>query len=87
MEIMTPDRYEISDTMADPDAIFVRATDMHNYEFNPALRCLARAGIGVNSIPSNAAAKPASWCSTPLAATPTPSRNCSCSAWVWPPVI
>ena len=51
MEIMTPDRYEISDTMAGPDAIFVRATDMHNYEFNPALRCIARAGIGVNSIP------------------------------------
>ena len=51
MEIMTPDHYEISDTMADPDAIFVRATDMHNYEFNPALRCIARAGIGVNTIP------------------------------------
>ena len=51
MNVMTPDSYEISDTMADPDAIFVRATDMHNYEFNPALRCIARAGIGVNSIP------------------------------------
>lgn len=51
MDVMTPDRYEISDTMADPDAIFVRATDMHNYEFNPSLRCIARAGIGVNSIP------------------------------------
>ena len=51
LEIMTPEAYEISDTMADPDAIFVRATDMHSYEFNPALRCIARAGIGVNSIP------------------------------------
>ena len=51
LEIMTPDRYEISDTMEDPDAIFVRATDMHNYAFNPSLRCIARAGIGVNSIP------------------------------------
>lgn len=51
MEIMTPDRYEIADDMENPDAIFVRATDMHNYEFNPALRCIARAGIGVNSIP------------------------------------
>ena len=51
MDVMTPDRYEISDTMAYPDAIFVRATDMHNYEFNPSLRCIARAGIGVNSIP------------------------------------
>ncbi len=50
-EIMTPDSYEIADDMANPDAIFVRATDMHNYEFNPALRCIARAGIGVNSIP------------------------------------
>ena len=51
MEVMTPERYEISDTMENPDAIFVRATDMHNYEFNPALRCIARAGIGVNTIP------------------------------------
>lgn len=51
LEIMTPEAYEISDTMANPDAIFVRATDMHSYEFNPALRCIARAGIGVNSIP------------------------------------
>lgn len=51
MDVMTPDRYEIADDMADPDAIFVRATNMHNYEFNPALRCIARAGIGVNSIP------------------------------------
>lgn len=51
MEIMTPDRYQIADDMADPDAIFVRATDMHNYVFNPALRCIARAGIGVNTIP------------------------------------
>ena len=51
MEVMTPERYEISDTMENQDAIFVRATDMHNYEFNPALRCIARAGIGVNTIP------------------------------------
>ena len=51
MSVMTPEHYEISDTMEDPDAIFVRATDMHSYEFNPALRCIARAGIGVNSIP------------------------------------
>ena len=50
-EIMTPDAYEIADDMANPDAIFVRATDMHKYEFNPELRCIARAGIGVNSIP------------------------------------
>lgn len=51
MKVMTEDRYTISDDMQDPDAIFVRATDMHNYEFNPSLRCIARAGIGVNTIP------------------------------------
>ena len=51
MDIMTPENYTIADNMEDPDAIFVRATDMHSYEFNPSLRCIARAGIGVNSIP------------------------------------
>ncbi len=51
MEIMTPDCYEIADDMENPDAIFVRATNMHDYAFNPALRCIARAGIGVNTIP------------------------------------
>jgi D-3-phosphoglycerate dehydrogenase len=50
-EILTPDRYTISEEMEKPDAIFVRATNMLNYEFNPELLCIARAGIGVNSIP------------------------------------
>ena len=50
-EILTEDRYTLSDTMESPDAIFVRATNMHEYEFNPELLCIARAGIGVNSIP------------------------------------
>ena len=72
MKVMTEDRYTISDDMQDPDAIFVRATDMHNYEFNPSLRCIARA---------------ASSYSIPRAATPTPSRSCSCLVWVWPPAI
>lgn len=51
LEVMTKDRYIIDDNMDDPDAIFVRATDMKEYAFNPSLRCIARAGIGVNSIP------------------------------------
>lgn len=50
-DILTADRYQLSDDMASPDAIFVRATDMHSYLFNPELLCIARAGIGVNSIP------------------------------------
>jgi D-3-phosphoglycerate dehydrogenase len=50
-DILTADRYTIADEMEDPDAIFVRATNMLDYEFNPSLRCIARAGIGVNAIP------------------------------------
>lgn len=50
-EILATDRYAISDDMEAPDAIFVRATNMLDYEFNPELLCIARAGIGVNSIP------------------------------------
>ncbi len=50
-EILTPDRYALSDDMDAPDAIFVRATNMLDYPFNPELKCIARAGIGVNTIP------------------------------------
>ena len=50
-DILTDDKYSIADDMEDPDAIFVRATNMLDYEFNPSLRCIARAGIGVNAIP------------------------------------
>ena len=50
-DILTDDRYQIADDMENPDAIFVRATNMHQYDFNPELLCIARAGIGVNSIP------------------------------------
>lgn len=50
-EILTEDKYTIDDNMQDPDAIFVRATNMLDYAFNPSLRCIARAGIGVNAIP------------------------------------
>ncbi len=50
-DILTDKLYAIADDMEAPDAIFVRATDMHQYDFNPELLCIARAGIGVNSIP------------------------------------
>ena len=50
-EVLTEERYTMSDEMEAPDAIFVRATNMLDYEFNPELKCIARAGIGVNTIP------------------------------------
>lgn len=50
-EVLSEDEYVLGDAVASPDALFVRATDLHGYDFNPELLCIGRAGIGVNSIP------------------------------------
>lgn len=50
-EILRQPDYVIGETIENPDALFVRATDLHHYDFNPELLCIGRAGIGVNSIP------------------------------------
>ena len=50
-EIMNPKDYVVGDDIQRPDAIFVRASDMHSYQFNTELKCIGRAGIGVNTIP------------------------------------
>ena len=45
------DTYEISDAIADPDAILVRSAAMHDMEFGSSLKAIGRAGAGVNNIP------------------------------------
>lgn len=50
-EILSAPDYELSDSEQNPDALFVRASDLHGYPFNPELKCIGRAGIGVNTIP------------------------------------
>jgi D-3-phosphoglycerate dehydrogenase len=50
-EILTADKYELSENEEKPDALFVRASDLHHYDFNPEIKCIGRAGIGVNTIP------------------------------------
>lgn len=50
-EILKAPAYEIGEDMENPDALFVRASDLHGYPFNDNLLCIGRAGIGVNSIP------------------------------------
>ena len=44
-------RYVVSDEIENPDAILVRSAKMHDYEVNPELLCVARAGAGTNNIP------------------------------------
>ncbi|MGM9521474.1 MAG: phosphoglycerate dehydrogenase [Oscillospiraceae bacterium] len=43
--------YVLGDDFTDPDVIFVRASSLLDYDFNDNLLCIARAGIGVNTIP------------------------------------
>ncbi len=51
LEVLDTTRYKISDDQDNPDAILVRSAKMHDYEFNPELLCIARAGAGTNNIP------------------------------------
>ncbi len=41
----------VDDDAASPDGIIVRSADMHEYEVNPELLAVARAGAGYNNIP------------------------------------
>lgn len=44
-------QYNVSADIENPDAIMVRSEKMHDYQFNPELKAIARAGAGVNNIP------------------------------------
>jgi D-3-phosphoglycerate dehydrogenase len=50
-EYLVSNGCEVGPDIANPDAILVRSTKMHDYAFNPALLCIARAGAGTNNIP------------------------------------
>ncbi len=46
-----PERYQVGDTIAQPDAILLRSHDLHNMSIPSSLLAVARAGAGVNNIP------------------------------------
>lgn len=45
------DNYTIGEEVENPDGILVRSAALHDMEFNPDLKAIARAGAGVNNIP------------------------------------
>ena len=45
------ERYAVSDSMEDENAILVRSAKLHDYPFPDSLLAIARAGSGVNNIP------------------------------------
>lgn len=54
---MLSDQYEITENMAEADAILVRSAVMHDMELSDNLLAVARAGAGVNNIPLDACAE------------------------------
>ncbi len=48
---LLPEGYEVSEKEVDADAILVRSASLHDMKFSRSLRCIARAGAGVNNIP------------------------------------
>ncbi len=57
IERFNGDKYLVSDSVNDPDAILVRSASMLEYNFGKNLRAIARAGAGVNNIPIDECAK------------------------------
>ena len=45
------DNYTVSDSCENPDGIILRSFSMHEMELPESLKCIARAGAGVNNIP------------------------------------
>lgn len=51
------DQYEITENIEEADAILVRSANMHEMELPASVKCIARAGAGVNNIPLEALAE------------------------------
>ncbi len=48
---LDPTKYTCSEDFTDYDAVLVRSAKLHDVEFPKNLKCIARAGAGVNNIP------------------------------------
>ncbi|MCA1759483.1 MAG: 3-phosphoglycerate dehydrogenase, partial [Bacteroidales bacterium] len=53
LKLFPLDNYEIASEMPHPDAIVLRSFNMHDMEFPQSLKAVARAGAGVNNIPTD----------------------------------
>lgn len=50
-DVLSPVKYEVSETINGEDAIMVRSANLHDVSFPENLRAIARCGAGVNNIP------------------------------------
>ena len=59
VEGVLKDGYTLSTDCKNPDAVLVRSFVMHDWPVPDTLKCVARAGAGVNNIPCDDYAKKA----------------------------
>ena len=52
LNILQEKKFEVSDSLSDPDAIILRSHKLKKEDFGKNLKAIARAGAGVNNIPS-----------------------------------
>lgn len=50
-DLLDKDNYNFSETLENYDAVLVRSAKLHDTVFPKSLKCIARAGAGVNNIP------------------------------------
>ena len=50
-DVLLPSKYEVGADVQDEAAILVRSASLHEENFSPTLRAIARCGAGVNNIP------------------------------------
>ena len=50
-DVLSANKYDVGADVTDEDAIMVRSAALHEMEFSPNLRAIARCGAGVNNIP------------------------------------
>ncbi|NLC73138.1 MAG: 3-phosphoglycerate dehydrogenase [Ruminococcaceae bacterium] len=50
-DYLTERNCNVGRAVENPDAMLIRSADIHDYEFNSELLCIARAGAGTNNIP------------------------------------
>ena len=51
VKAFSTDKYHIGTSVDNPDAIILRSYDMHEMSISKSLKCIGRAGSGVNNIP------------------------------------
>ncbi len=50
-DVLSPAKFEVGTAVENEDAILVRSAALHDIEFSPNLKAIARCGAGVNNIP------------------------------------